>query len=77
MNTDDTKKELAELKAKSAAQDAKIAELEAKVSPPKPAFKEMSDAEWRDQMHNSQKSEWRWQRRPPSSATLRCSTTVW
>jgi hypothetical protein len=38
------KDELAELKAK-------VAELEAKVSPPKSDFKEMSDAEWRNQVH--------------------------
>jgi hypothetical protein len=49
--TDDTKKELAELKAKSAAQDAKIAELEAKVDPPKSTFVPMTDAEWIDKMH--------------------------
>jgi hypothetical protein len=36
--------ELAELKAKVAA-------LEAKVSPPKSTFVEMSDAEWRNQVH--------------------------
>jgi hypothetical protein len=53
MSDDDTKRELAELKAKSAAQDAKIAELEAKVDPPKSTFVPMSDEEWRDQMHQA------------------------
>jgi hypothetical protein len=51
---DDTKKELAELKAKSAAQDAKIAELEAKVNPPKSTFVPMTDAEHRDWVYQMQ-----------------------
>jgi hypothetical protein len=34
-----------------AALKSRVAELEAKVSPPKSDFVPMSDAEWRDQMH--------------------------
>jgi hypothetical protein len=34
-----------------AALKKKVEELEAKVSPPKSTFVEMSDAEWRDRMH--------------------------
>ena len=33
------------------ALERELAELKAKVDPPKTTFKEMSDAEWRDQMH--------------------------
>jgi hypothetical protein len=44
MAMNDTKDELAALKKK-------VEELEAKVSPPKSDFKPMSDAEWRDRVH--------------------------
>jgi len=36
-----------------AALKKKVEELEAKVSPPKSDFKPMTDAEWRDQMHQA------------------------
>jgi hypothetical protein len=45
--TDDAKKQAEEI----AQLKSKVAELEAKVSPPKSDFKEMSDAEWFDKMH--------------------------
>jgi len=37
-----------------AALRREVAELKAKVDPPKSDFKPMSDAEWRDQMHQMQ-----------------------
>jgi hypothetical protein len=40
-------------KEELAALKKKVAELEAKLSPPKSDFKPMSDAEWRDQMHQA------------------------
>jgi hypothetical protein len=40
-------------KEELAALKKKVEELEAKVSPPKSTFKPMSDAEWRDQMHQA------------------------
>jgi len=36
-----------------AALKARVAELEAKVDPPKSTFTPMSDAEWRDLMHQA------------------------
>jgi hypothetical protein len=49
-----------------AALEREVAELKAKVDPPKSTFKEMSDAEWRDhvhQMRERQANSWM----PPSA----------
>jgi hypothetical protein len=48
-----------------AALKKKVEELEAKVSPPKSTFVPMSDAEWRDQMHQMQERQMS-QATPPS-----------
>jgi hypothetical protein len=57
--TDETDKKIAAL-------EQEVAALKAKVSPPKSTFKEMSDAEWRDhvhQMRERQANSWM----PPSA----------
>jgi hypothetical protein len=46
------KDEFAALKAEVAAQRARVDELERAAKPPEP-FKPMSDAEWRDRMHQA------------------------
>jgi hypothetical protein len=50
---------------KIAKLEAEVAELKAKVDPPKSTFVPMSDAEWRDQMH--QMREGRMRRATPPS----------
>jgi hypothetical protein len=56
------KEELAELKRQ-------VAELKAKIDSPKSDFVPMSDAEWRDRMHQMQERRMSYAMPPVSSAT--------
>ena len=58
-----------------AALKKKVEELEAKVSPPKSDFKPMTDAEWRDQMH--QAAERRMSLAIPRALLAPGTSTVW